>query len=324
MKKIRQWLEETAWALGPDLVLLAVFSLLLAVCMVAFHGSFSILHASTIMPCVGMLVLLAASFVPRWRGILHDDPGVRREVRRVAWATTRDWFPLVLILLVYGNFHDLTHLIHPETVDATLQRADQAVFGFQPALVMQAITRPWLTEYMTFAYALFFVFPAILLVRLYARGDLLAFRELSLALSLCFYLGLVGYLTVPAIGPRYTMDFDVPLTGYWMTDACARMWLAIEKVQTDCFPSLHTAVSTISLVYFARLRAWRFGRAILVLVTPLVISLWMSTIYLRYHYGVDVLAGWALAALCVTVAPAVVQTNYRKRDARSLAALPSP
>jgi membrane-associated phospholipid phosphatase len=295
----RKWLEETAWSLGPDLVLLGLFAVLLAVCMIAYGGSFSIVHSSTLLPLAGMLVLVGAS------SLAH---------RRVDWTTVRDWFPLVLILLVYGNFHDMTRLIHPDTVDAVLLRADERLFGFEPTVAMQAITVPWLTEYMTFAYALFFVFPTYLLMRTYARGDYLRFRELSLALSLCFYLGLLGYLTVPAIGPRYTVDYDVPLTGYLLTDVAARAWRMIESVQTDCFPSLHTAVSTIALVYFVRLRE---NRVFLAVVAFLVASLQMSTIYLRYHYGVDIIAGWLLAALCVSAAPAIVGAYYRMVPARA-------
>jgi len=134
-----------------------------------------------------------------------------------------------------------------------------------------------------------------------------------LALSLGFYLGLTGYLLVPAIGPRYAMagEFHVPLEGIWLTARAAAAWNAIESVKRDCFPSLHTALTSISLIYLFRL-AWR---RLFAICLPLIVLLWMSTIYLRYHYFVDVLGGFALAGICCTLAPAIIRWYYA--DARS-------
>jgi membrane-associated phospholipid phosphatase len=197
------------------------------------------------------------------------------------------------------------------------------LFGGEPTLWLQTITVPWLTELMTFAYALFFVFPLVVLVRLHVRGDVLAFREVTLAFTLCFYFGLVGYLTVPAIGPRFVVSYDVPLAGYVLTDAAAAAWNTIEKVETDCFPSLHTAVSTISLVYLWRLRAWSHGTLLLAVCAPWIVLLWASTLYLRYHWSVDVLAGFGLAAVCVGLAPALTRLFYGRAGVLGDAASPA-
>jgi membrane-associated phospholipid phosphatase len=278
-------------ALAPDLVLLGIFGVALTATMVHFRAVPSFLHGSTVLSLIAMTVLLAIG-------------------RKAAAQTLKLWAPLVLVLFVYSNFHDITRLIHPMTVDHWLRDADLALFGGEPTLWLQSITVPWLTELMTFAYALFFVFPLIVLVRLHVRGDQLGFREVTLAFTLCFYLGLVGYLTVPAIGPRFTVVYDVPLTGYVLTDAAAAAWNTIEKVETDCFPSLHTAVSTISLVYLWRLRGLPRGRLLLGVCAPFIVMLWASTLYLRYHYTVDVLAGFGLAAVCVGLAPALMRIFY--------------
>jgi membrane-associated phospholipid phosphatase len=36
-----------------------------------------------------------------------------------------------------------------------------------------------------------------------------------------------------------------------------------------------------------------------------VVGLWLSTIYLRHHYFVDLVAGWALAPVAAGLAPRV-------------------
>jgi membrane-associated phospholipid phosphatase len=283
-----------------DLIVLSAFAALLVALMVAYGGRPTFLQTSIVLPVVIMTLLIAIGLV-------------RRRGRTL--ALVRDWLPLVLIVLVYENFHDLTDLVRPQVVDATLRRLDERLLGVEPALALSRLSRPWLTEYMTFCYALYFVYPTIVLVTLYARGDFIRFREFGLALSLAFYLGLVGYMLVPAIGPRYAMagELSAPLDGIWLTARAAAAWNALESVKRDCFPSLHTALTAISLIYFWRYRnAWKWGRFLLFACAPLIFSLWCSTIYLRYHYFVDVLAGFALALFCCGAAPALVRTYYAR------------
>lgn len=273
-----------------------------------------------------LVTILGCSFVRNARALFSRNAKLRRRWIGRSLSTLRDWSPLLGILTIYDNFHDLTSLIRPHVVDAKLRLLDETIFGATPSLFLQRFATPALTEYMTFAYALFFVFPIIILTALYCRGEVLKFREFGLALSLAFYLGLIGYMLVPAVGPRFYMahEFTVPLEGYWITAPARAAWSAIETVDRDCFPSLHTAISSICLVYFWRWRRSIYGGTLLFIVAlPLIVSLWMSTLYLRYHYGVDVLAGFFLAQFCVTRAPQLVAWYYRNPTARAAIMRPS-
>ena len=71
----------------------------------------------------------------------------------------------------------------------------------------------------------------------------------------------------------------------------------LEGENRDAFPSGHTEVVIIVLIYAWTYRRWYFWMAL-----PLVTGLIISTVYLRYHYVVDVLAGMVLAPLCVFLA----------------------
>jgi membrane-associated phospholipid phosphatase len=69
------------------------------------------------------------------------------------------------------------------------------------------------------------------------------------------------------------------------------------RIQRDVFPSLHVGISFVVWLY-----AWRNSQRLGWILSPLVLSLWVSTIYLRYHYLVDVVAGLILAPLCYGLA----------------------
>jgi membrane-associated phospholipid phosphatase len=51
----------------------------------------------------------------------------------------------------------------------------------------------------------------------------------------------------------------------------------------------------VAITFLVWLYAWRNSRALFWAVSPLVLSLWVSTVYLRYHYLIDVVAGLVLA-----------------------------
>jgi membrane-associated phospholipid phosphatase len=104
---------------------------------------------------------------------------------------------------------------------------------------------------------------------------------------------------VPAIGPVYTLhdQYTVPLGQSLDIFNQQMQFMDFARIQRDVFPSMHTAVSFIVWLY-----AYRNSRRLFVLLAPFILSLWASTVYLRYHYLVDVVAGLILAPLCFLAA----------------------
>ena len=63
----------------------------------------------------------------------------------------------------------------------------------------------------------------------------------------------------------------------------------------------------------ALLFAWRFVRVWFFVLLPFVLGLWVSTIYLRHHYVVDLFAGWALVPVALFLAPRLDRYWARKQ-----------
>jgi len=51
----------------------------------------------------------------------------------------------------------------------------------------------------------------------------------------------------------------------------------------------------------------------LAVLVPLVVANWFSTIYLRYHYLIDVIAGWLVAAVAIVLAERLLRWEARKQ-----------
>jgi len=105
----------------------------------------------------------------------------------------------------------------------------------------------------------------------------------------------------PAAPPRLVLvhDFTKNLQGYRQFSSLSAAAFQLLPVDSRAaFPSLHAASSLVALLF-----AYRYVRVWFWLALPFALGLWVSTIYLRHHYFVDLLAGWALAPLAMVIAP---------------------
>jgi membrane-associated phospholipid phosphatase len=251
-------------------------------------------------------ILVFASAVRfAWGGDAADRPSTLASVG----STIRDWLPFLVFLLTYETFStEIWKPILGADRDAGLLRLDRRLFGETPALLLQQFVTPGLSNAMAAFYFLHLVLPPVLALLLYRRRREL-FRAFLLAVLLAGCLGSVGYVIVPAMGPAVAFPhlFAVPLSG-GLYDPVTRI-LDVARAPRDVFPSLHVGISTLVLWYgFRRSRATGFA------FLPLVLGNWVSTLYLRYHYLVDVFAGWLTAALAIALAGGLLAFENRWRS----------
>jgi membrane-associated phospholipid phosphatase len=180
--------------------------------------------------------------------------------------------------------------------DADLFRLDCWLTGTTPSLVLQRLVHPPLTDALSLCYGLFIPYFATSLIW-YFLGELPVARRFFAGLLGLYSIGFLGYLLVPARGPylAFARLYGVPLTGGWLTQANASL-VDIGGNKVDVFPSLHCAASAFVLAFDFRHARGRFW----VFLVP-VVGLWFSTVYLRYHYLVDLVAGFTLAVLALKV-----------------------
>jgi membrane-associated phospholipid phosphatase len=126
---------------------------------------------------------------------------------------------------------------------------------------------------------------------MYALPNKNAFRETVFSLTCVLAIGYTIYPIVPVRGPLFVQSFDVSLDVYYVG------WLKEQlmdktRVLRDCFPSLHSAASLILLW-----SSWRHARLLFAVLAPIVLSIPIACVYLRYHWVTDVLAGIALVGI---------------------------
>lgn len=222
----------------------------------------------------------------------------------------RNWAPIIFILIAYENLGNLVRFINPHDADPVLKQIDEFMFGgVNPTLWLEQYIRPWFSEIMHICYVNYYPFLPVIGFFLYMNKDYREFRDVMVSITLGFYLGYIIYMLVPTVGPRYFMaeQFSVDVKGTTMfSDTVYKMLVDLESTRRDCFPSLHTGITVIVTSY-----AFKYRRTLFWFLLPLNIGIIMATMYLRYHYVIDVIAGLLLAVFCVWAGPRINNFWYK-------------
>jgi len=260
----------------------------------------------------------------------------------------RDWAPFVLLLTIYENLIWLVARVNPRLWDASLQRLDDLLLFGHSTFWLERFVTAGRTEWFSFFYNVLFIYPILVGGLVYLLRRFAAYRQWVLTFSLAGYMGFVGYLAVPVIGPAYTYDKvyrsdlsgrpinrDLDLVDAAAADeapgeAPAMAFYALARrlnqpshygnqVPRNCFPSLHTAWGLIILAFcFQRLRPLFW-----IVLLP-VLNLIVATVYLRFHYVVDLLAGGMLTLLTLALVPRLLAWEGRLRAWVAAKADPGP
>jgi membrane-associated phospholipid phosphatase len=117
-------------------------------------------------------------------------------------------------------------------------------------------------------------------------------------LAFGYYISFIGYILFPAVGPRYAMAhlYFIPLEGSFITDFVRDTLNALEHNKRDVMPSGHTQM-VLMVLFLAR----RYEKVLFYVFLPIICGLILSTVYLRYHYVIDLMVGVALAIGCAFI-----------------------
>lgn len=213
------------------------------------------------------------------------------------WWRLRLLFYGIAVNLVYFFMRGVVPRVGQYHHDLGLKAIDVTLLGLTPAMSLKSFRAPGLTDLFSLCYLSFYPYVVLSLIRT-LRGNLALARRFMAGLVTIYGIGYLGYELVPASGPyvAFASEFGGPLTGGWPTALNA----AVVRFGTngvDVFPSLHCAVSAFILFFDARFHRSRFWWCL----GPCV-GLWISTMYLGYHYAIDVICGFALTALGLAIA----------------------
>ncbi len=237
------------------------------------------------------------------------------------------WTALLYRIGIYGTvqqsyvfFKHLLPVVNPGSLDHQLFALDHVLFGFEPAVWADRFVTPLTTEWFAFFYfCYFFLLAAHIFPIVFGSRDQMLLGEFMLGMLIIVCLGHTGYILVPGFGPFRAFPelfkHELP-SGLWMD----LVWSTVRSngAQKDIFPSLHTAGPCFIAMFSFRNRdrlPFRYTWPLLSFFAANIIG---ATMFLRWHYVIDVLAGFTLATIAALVSPMITRWELARRRAQGL------
>lgn len=295
---------------------------------------------------VGVLIaLFHGHTVPRWPWLIGAHLLVMSVIQALVWADQRahcpsllaflrHFYPVVLYAGLFAETGWLNQMVIKGYMDPAIIELDQALFGGQPSLVfMQRLPYLLVSEVFYGAYFSYYLMIGGVGIALYIRDRTAFFRYIAV-MSFVFYVCYLIYIFVPVIGPpiffRSIFGYTLPAELQNLADNSgypeaikSGIFFRIMKWIYEVFeapgaaiPSSHVAIALCTLFF-----SFRYLRSVRWVHLALAFLLCLATVYCRYHYASDVLAGIVTAVLLIPAANWLYDrwSPDRGRDAKSTA-----
>ena len=233
-------------------------------------------------------------------------------IAQLAWSAARSrntilqfarhWYPLPLYIFFFEELQVLVHAIHRGWFDRLLIQFDYNLAGLHPSVWLSRFANPALNDLMQFAYMTYFLYLVILPGILYIQKDRAAFWTVMVSTAIAHYSVYVIAVLFPIESPYFALASlnRNALQGGAFT-ATNELIERFGRVHGAAFPSAHVAGSMVAILAARRYKPWLFW-----LCLPFFIMMCVATVYGRYHYIADVVAGLAVGAVGWTAGPCLM------------------
>jgi membrane-associated phospholipid phosphatase len=280
-------------------------------------------------------VLLDA--LARWAAYARATPGsgawvALRAVLRDRWTREQVWFTLsglvawYVAYVAFRNLKGYLPFVTDRLWDTELHRWDRLLWlGHDPAVVLHHVLGTgWAAWLLSGVYVLWIgLVPAALAIALVWTRRSHTGALYVTAVSFNWLLGAAVYYLVPSLGPIYSRPeefaglphtFNTSVQQLLLDDRVAVLtdvWDTRAVQTVAAFASLHVAITVTTCLVAELLRLPRWVR--LTGWTFMALTC-LSTVYLGWHFFVDVLGGLVLGTLALVLAAWTTGHPLRRRD----------
>jgi membrane-associated phospholipid phosphatase len=236
-------------------------------------------------------IVLLAVFGALW-GIQNISSHLLQSLSRILGYS-------MIISFVYREMGSIIHIFFPHWLDPRINSVELTVFGGYPTEWFHTIARPWLNELMMFAYVIYGLLIPVVAFFCYKMEKKEGLERYLTQFTLTNIFCYVCYILLPVAGPSRALPpgHSVPMDGFFFT-SLAEVMKANFHLPGGAFPSAHCANATIMLA-----AVYRIHRKAGLAFSPFVLLIYVSTVYGRFHYVTDVLAGISTALFVIWTAP---------------------
>jgi membrane-associated phospholipid phosphatase len=219
------------------------------------------------------------------------------------WHFFRHFYPVLFFIALYEENRYLIHMVFPNLFDNLVNQFELAIFGVHPTVWMQKYISFGLSEYMMFSYVFYYFLILSLGLGLYFSHKV---RELDLfffTVTITFFFSYLGFIFFPVAGPRFALaGLHQKELGGGLISHFVQNFMYSAGIKGAAMPSSHVAIALVVLIY-----ARRYHRILFYVLSPFVFSLFVSTVYGRFHYVSDVFAGFLVGGLGIWICDKIIK-----------------
>ena len=197
-----------------------------------------------------------------------------------------------LMTFLYKETAMLNTLIFPK-IDEFLSNLDQNIFNSQPSIEFSKhFNSLFFSELFYFGYFCYYLLPLVVFGILYKFLPQ-KIEEFGFILITSFLLYYFIFIIIPAEGPQFYFTFpDNYIEAQGIFGNAIKLIQKNGEAPTAAFPSSHVGISWIVIFWLYQ----NFRKSVKYFL-PFVILLMFSTVYIKAHYFVDVVAGFISAPI---------------------------
>ncbi len=228
------------------------------------------------------------------RTFLHRQPPHRYRWLRLLHA----WYPPAALPFIYEELAVLNRIVWDRYFDPIVWAWERRIFAQSPVMWFSEVFNHILvSEYLHFSYTFYYFMIIILAYVLYHGRRYREFQSYLWTLLMTFFFCYFWFIFFPVEGPRYSFP---SLAEHLQHGPFYRLshWILKGAARGAAFPSSHVAAAVVTLMC-----AWKWDRKVFIGLFPLGIGLVLGTVYGRFHYGIDALAGLVVAAIFYIIGP---------------------
>jgi len=199
----------------------------------------------------------------------------------------RLFYPLALLGYFYPEV-DYMNNVFFHNMDPQVANLEVTIFGGHPSIwFSEYFPWKWFNDLMNFGYFSYYFLIFIVAYYVY-KNEYEKFSFVMFIICMSFYIYYFIFILFPVAGPQFYLtppDNQIP-DAYFFREAI-KFVHSIGERPAAAFPSSHVGIMCI-LLYLS----FKFARKLFKWLIPIGILLILSTVYIKAHYVIDVIAGF--------------------------------
>jgi len=223
-----------------------------------------------------------------------------------------DFYIIPAFIFIYNEIGTLHVLLFQNRFDYLIISLEEKIFGMHPAIEFaEWINNVYISELLHLGYISYFLLILVLPLILYLHDKKYEFRISLFGITFTFFICYLIFIIFPVAGPRVTFSEVYGPDSVPSFIARAVVFFIFDRLEIDAgaFPSSHVAVAIVILL-FAR----KYEKKVFYVFIPFVILLIFGTVYGRFHYAVDSIAGLIFGFITFYASQKVFAFLMRNRE----------